>query len=85
MGPHKGRIEGDNPLPVPAGHPSRDPAQDTVSLPGYKHTLLAHFKFFTNQDPRHPSLQVYSQGVLPVCIHTWDYPDPSAKPRTLLC
>jgi len=30
MGPYEGRVEGDNHLPVPAGHPCFDAAQDTV-------------------------------------------------------
>jgi len=34
MGPHKGRAEGDNHLPLPAAHPSFDAAQNTVGLPG---------------------------------------------------
>ena len=33
MGPHKGRVERDNHLPVPAGHPSHDGAQDIVCFP----------------------------------------------------
>jgi len=33
MGPHEGRIEGDNPLSLLAGHPSCDAAQDTADLP----------------------------------------------------
>jgi len=32
MVPHKGRVEGDNNLPLPAGHPSFDAVQDTVGL-----------------------------------------------------
>ena len=38
--PHNGRAEGDNPLPLPAGHPSSDAAQDAVGLRGRKCTLL---------------------------------------------
>jgi len=30
MGPHEGRVEGENPLLFPAGHPYFDAAQDTV-------------------------------------------------------
>lgn len=30
IGSHKGRADGDNPLPLPAGHVSCDAAQDTV-------------------------------------------------------
>jgi len=49
-GPHKDRIEGDNPILHPVGHPSSDGTQDTVGLLGYKCVLLAHNKFFINQD-----------------------------------
>ena len=51
MGPHEGREEEDNHLLVPAGHPSSDGTRDTIGLPGCKHTLLAHVKFFISQDP----------------------------------
>ena len=52
MWPHKGRVEGDSFLPLPAGHPSVDASQDTVGLPGCKSTLLAHIQLFTHQDPQ---------------------------------
>ena len=52
MGPPKGREEGDNHLPLPAGHSSFDAAQDTVHLPGCKSTLLAHVQLFVHQDPQ---------------------------------
>ena len=47
MGPHKGRV---NHVPLPAGHLSFDAAQDTVGLPGFKCTLLAHVQLFTHQN-----------------------------------
>jgi len=56
MGPHKGRAEGDNHLPLSAGHPSCDAAQVTVDLLGCKRMLLAHVKFFIYQDPLTASL-----------------------------
>ena len=34
MGPCEGRLEGDNHLPHPAGHPSFHAAQDTAGLSG---------------------------------------------------
>jgi len=40
VGPHEGRVERDNHLPVPAGHPSSLGAQDTTGLPSCKSTLL---------------------------------------------
>ena len=42
MEPHKGRVEGHNPLPFRAGHLSFAAAQESVGLPGCKCTLLAH-------------------------------------------
>ena len=51
QGPHESRVEGDNHLPVLAGHPSSDGTQNTIGLLGCKHTLVARIKFFINQDP----------------------------------
>ena len=51
LGLHEGRVEGDNHLPVPAVHSTSDETQDTIGLPGCKHSLIAYFKFFINQDP----------------------------------
>ena len=42
MGPCERRAERDYHLPVPAGHPSSDEAQDTIGLPSCKSMLLAH-------------------------------------------
>jgi len=36
MGPREGRVERDNPLPVPAGYLSSDGTQDTIGLPSCK-------------------------------------------------
>ena len=38
MGTHKGRVERDNHLLLPAGHPSSNAAWDTIGLPGCKST-----------------------------------------------
>ena len=51
LGLHEGRIERDNHLPPPASYLSSDGTQDTTGLTGCKHTLLAHVRFFINQDP----------------------------------
>ena len=51
LGPHEDRIEGDNHLPLAAGHPSSDETQDTIGLPGCKCILLAPIMFFINQNP----------------------------------
>jgi len=46
MGPHKSRVEGENPLPLPAGHPLFNAAQNTVGLPGKNilHFNIPNFK-----------------------------------------
>ena len=51
LDPHEGKVERDNHFSLPAGHPSSDAYQDTVGLPGFKCTLLAHVEFFTYQNP----------------------------------
>ena len=50
MGPQEGRVERNNHLPVPAGHPSSDGAQDTICFLSCKSTLLAHVQFFLYQE-----------------------------------
>ena len=50
MRPHEGRAEGDSHLLHPAGHFSSEGTQDTIGLSGCRYTLLAHVKFFINQD-----------------------------------
>jgi len=52
MGPHRERVEGNNHLSVPAGHPTSDGAQNTICFLSCKSTLLAHVKFFILQDPQ---------------------------------
>jgi len=57
-----------NHLHHPAGHSPHDGAQDTISLPDCKRTLLAHVQLFNN-----PSQQGQSnEALLPlcVCVHT---------------
>jgi len=50
--PHKGRVQGDSRLPLPAGHYSFDAAQDTVGLLGCKSTQLVHVPLFIHQNPQ---------------------------------
>ncbi|XP_048790014.1 uncharacterized protein LOC125688256 [Lagopus muta] len=52
MGPHKSRVERDNHLPVPAGHPSPDGAQDPICLLSCQSALLAHIQSLVHQDPQ---------------------------------
>ncbi|EPP36844.1 hypothetical protein CP10743SC13_2219B, partial [Chlamydia psittaci 10_743_SC13] len=40
------------PLPLPAGHPFCNAAQNTVGLLGGKRTLLAHVQLLVHQDPQ---------------------------------
>ena len=66
--PHKGRVERDNALPLPAGHPSFDAAQDTAGLLVSKSTLLAHIQLFIHQNPQvllhRAALSEFFQSVL---------------------
>ena len=50
MGPHKSRVEGNNNVPLPAGHPFFNAAQNTVGLLGCKCTLLAYVQLPVHQD-----------------------------------
>ena len=52
MGPHKSRAEGDDHLPVPAGHPSADGAQDPICFPSCRSALLAHVQLFIHREPQ---------------------------------
>ena len=52
MGPHKSGAEGDNHLPLRAGHLFLNAAQNTVGLPGRKRTMLAHVQLLVHQDPQ---------------------------------
>jgi len=58
-GLHVGRVEGDNHLPLPAGHPSFVGAHDTVGLSGCRCALLACVKLFVHQ-----TLQSFTTGLL---------------------
>jgi len=64
--PHKGRIEGANPLPLPADHPAVDAAQNTVGFLGCKSTLLAHAQLFIIRIPIYMVAfsKYFSQSVL---------------------
>ena len=64
-GPHKGRTEGDNHLPCPAGHSSSERAQDTTGLPGCK----------CNQPP--PGLRAIDHSPLAVTFQSIPYPSNS--------
>jgi len=50
MGPHRSQAEGENYLPLPAGPPFFNAAQNTVGLLGCKRTLLAHVQLLVYQD-----------------------------------
>ncbi|GAB0186614.1 mitochondrial enolase superfamily member 1 [Grus japonensis] len=52
VGSHQNRVEGQDHLPLPAGHASFDAAQDTVGFLGCKRTLPAHVELFINQHPQ---------------------------------
>ena len=65
VGSHQNRVEGQNPLPPPAGHASLDAAQDTVGLWGCKHTLPAQVEFLSRQ---YPSVHFRSAGLSPFVI-----------------
>ena len=52
MRSHESGVEGENPLPRPAGHTSLEAAQDTVGFLGCECTLLAHVQFFIQQYPQ---------------------------------
>jgi len=50
VGSHQSGVEGQNPLPQPAGH--ADAAQDVVGLLGCEHTLVAHVQLFIHRYPQ---------------------------------
>jgi len=52
MGPHEGRVAGNNHLSHHAGHPYFDATQDTVGLQHWRITLLIHAKLFIHQKPQ---------------------------------
>ena len=49
-GASRGQSKGENHLPCPVDYSSSDETQDTIGLSGCRYTLLAHVKFFINQD-----------------------------------
>ena len=61
IGPHMGRVEGDNHLPHSTGHLSFDTAQSTADLLGCKSTLLALVQVFIHWVTPCPSPQGCSQ------------------------
>lgn len=50
VGPYKGRVKGPNTLPLHAGHPSFAATRETVGLPHYECTLMAHVQVFIHQN-----------------------------------
>lgn len=84
VGSHKSRVEGENPLPQPAGHAPLDAAQDSTGFLGWEPALTAHGELFNNHHPKS-----FTQGCSQSLLHTscqcvWDCPDPGAGPCTLL-
>lgn len=50
--PHEGRVERDNHLPLPDGHPFSDGTQDTICFLIYKSILVAYVQYFIHCDPQ---------------------------------
>ena len=65
--PQKGRADGKNHLPHPAGLPSSDAAQDPIGLSGCKHTLRFMLCFSFTRTPRSFSAGISHAVLLPVC------------------
>ncbi|KAK4810205.1 hypothetical protein QYF61_011799 [Mycteria americana] len=72
VGSHQSRVEGQNPLPRPAGHAAVDAAQDTVGLLGCERALWAHVQLFIHQHPQ----VLFRRAALDHTI-----PQPVLKPR----
>jgi len=51
-GSHQSGVEGQNPLPRPAGHAAFDAARDTVGLLCCEHILPGHVQLFIPQHPQ---------------------------------
>jgi len=71
MGPHQGRVEGEENLPRPAGHTLLHAPQDPISLLGNQGTLLAHGHLVIPQDTQVPLHRAALQQVSPepVLVH----------------
>lgn len=54
MTPHEVKVEGDNHLSCPSGHPSFDAGQNTSGFLSCQNTLLAYIKFFVYWGPPSP-------------------------------
>jgi len=52
VGSHESGVKGQNPLPRPAGHASRDAAQDMVGFLGCKRALPARVELLIHQYPQ---------------------------------
>jgi len=61
MEPLEYKVEGDNPLSFPAGHPCFYAAQDEVDLPGCKCSLLAQIKLYIHRTPKSVSVSSVSK------------------------
>ena len=64
MGPHQGRVEGEENLPGPAGHSPNAP-QDLISFLGSQGMLLAHGQPVVHQDTQVPLHRAALQQVRP--------------------
>ena len=87
MRPKEGRVEGDNPLPLPlsSSHLSFDIAQDIFGRSGLQVHTAGSCPAFCLTEPPTPSLWGYSQRVLfLLCTHIWNCPKPSAALFTSL-
>jgi len=78
VGSHQSGVEGQNPLPQPAGHTSLDAVRDMAGLLDCENTLLGPVELLVNyQQAPSPSPQGCCQSILqPACLCAWDCPDP---------
>lgn len=58
VGPYKGRVKGPNTLPLHAGHPSFAATRETVGLPHYECTLMAHSRFLSTRTSKSLSTEL---------------------------
>jgi len=71
MGPHQGRVEGEENLPWPAAHTPLDAPQDPVSFLGSQGTLLAHGQPVVPQHSQSLSTELLSSRSAPSCTGAW--------------
>ena len=65
MGPHQGRVEGEENLPQPAGHTPLNSPQDPIGIPGNQGTLLAYGQLVVRQHSQVPLHRAALQQVSP--------------------